>query len=274
MSATDQLVPNQTVYAAPAVIGKALLQVTGLQMRFGGLLAVDGVDFEVREGEVFAIIGPNGAGKTTVFNCIGGFYQPTAGTVMLDGNPIGGLPSHMVARQGLVRTFQNIRLFKTLTAVENLMVAQHQELKSGLLAGLFSTPAFRRAEHEALTRAAFWLERVGLREFANREAGTLAYGHQRRLEIARCMITRPRILMLDEPAAGLNPQEKVELQALIDQLRREHSVSVLLIEHDMNLVMGISDRILVMEYGKPIATGVPEVVRKDPRVVKAYLGEE
>jgi len=280
MNAPDQVIDARAVgsgspvTAAPSATGKSLLTVSGLQMRFGGLLAVDGVEFDVREGEVFAIIGPNGAGKTTVFNCVGGFYQPTAGNVLLDGNRIDGLPSHLVARRGLVRTFQNIRLFKSLTAVENLMVAQHQEMKSGLLAGLFSTPAFRKSEHEALTRAAFWLERVGLRDLANREAGTLAYGHQRRLEIARCMITRPRLLMLDEPAAGLNPQEKVELQMLIDQLRREHGVSVLLIEHDMNLVMGISDRILVMEYGKPIATGVPEVVRNDPRVVKAYLGEE
>ncbi len=252
----------------------ALLRVEGLQMRFGGLLAVDGVDFEVRHGEVFAIIGPNGAGKTTVFNCVGGFYRPTAGAVTLDGESIGGLPSHTVARRGLVRTFQNIRLFKQLTAVENLMVAQHHQIRSGFIGGLLSTPAFRRAEHEALVRASFWLEFVGLRDMANREAGTLAYGHQRRLEIARCMITQPRLLMLDEPAAGLNPQEKVELQALIDQLRREHKVSVLLIEHDMKLVMGISDRILVMEHGKPIATGVPEAVRNDPRVVKAYLGEE
>jgi branched-chain amino acid transport system ATP-binding protein len=266
--------PDHGIMKSAAASGKPLLEVSGLQMRFGGLLAVDGVAFDVREGEVFAIIGPNGAGKTTVFNCVGGFYQPTAGKVLLDGNTIDGLPSHLVARRGLVRTFQNIRLFKSLTAVENLMVAQHQELKSGLLSGLFATPAYRRAEHEALTRAAFWLEFVGLREFANREAGTLAYGHQRRLEIARCMITRPRLLMLDEPAAGLNPQEKVDLQVLIDKLRREHDVSVLLIEHDMNLVMGISDRILVMEYGKPIALGVPEVVRNDPRVVKAYLGEE
>lgn len=251
-----------------------LLKVSGLQMRFGGLLAVDGIDFSVRNDEVFAIIGPNGAGKTTVFNCVGGFYKPTAGEVMLDDRPIAGLPSHMVARQGLVRTFQNIRLFKNLTVVENLMVAQHRRVKSGLLHGLFATPAYRRAEREALGRAAEWLDRMGLRAVANREAGTLSYGHQRRLEIARCMITQPRLLMLDEPAAGLNPQEKVELKTLIDQLRREFGIAVLLIEHDMSLVMGVSDRILVMEHGRPITIGKPEDVRNDPRVIKAYLGED
>jgi branched-chain amino acid transport system ATP-binding protein len=179
-----------------------------------------------------------------------------------------------VARQGLVRTFQNIRLFKSLTVVENLLVAQHLQVQSGILRGLFATPAYRRAEREALERAAVWLERMGLTKVANREAGTLSYGHQRRLEIARCMITKPRLLMLDEPAAGLNPQEKIELQQLIDQLRREFGISVLLIEHDMSLVMGVSDRILVMEHGKPIVIGKPEQVRNDPRVIKAYLGED
>ncbi|MGO4307763.1 MULTISPECIES: high-affinity branched-chain amino acid ABC transporter ATP-binding protein LivG [unclassified Cupriavidus] len=251
-----------------------MLKVSGLQMRFGGLLAVDGVDFDVRRDEVFAIIGPNGAGKTTVFNCVGGFYKPTAGEVTLDGHAIAGLPSHLVARRGLVRTFQNIRLFKSLTVVENLLVAQHLQVKSGLLRGLLATPAYRRAEREALERAAEWLERMGLTSVANREAGTLSYGHQRRLEIARCMITRPRLLMLDEPAAGLNPQEKIELQQLIDRLRHEFNISVLLIEHDMSLVMGVSDRIMVMEHGRPIVTAAPDEVRNDPRVIKAYLGED
>ena len=250
-----------------------LLRVSGLQMRFGGLLAVSGIDFDVRPDEVFAIIGPNGAGKTTVFNCVGGFYKPTAGQIMLDDQSIAGLPSHQVARKGLVRTFQNVRLFKQLTVAENLLVAQHRQVKSGLLHGLFATPAYRRAERQALERAALWLDRMEMRDLANREAGTLSYGHQRRLEIARCMITGPRLLMLDEPAAGLNPQEKVELQHLIDRLRREFGVAVLLIEHDMSLVMGVSDRILVMEHGRPIMTGQPDQVRSDPRVIKAYLGE-
>ncbi|MGV2865313.1 high-affinity branched-chain amino acid ABC transporter ATP-binding protein LivG [Achromobacter sp. AGC39] len=255
-------------------MSEALLKVSGLTMRFGGLLAVDSVGFEVQSDEVFAIIGPNGAGKTTVFNCVGGFYAPTAGDIIMDGKPITGLPSHKVSRHGLVRTFQNVRLFKQLTVLENLLVAQHTQVESRLLPGLLKLKGYRQSEAEALSRAAQWLDFMGLREFANREAGNLAYGHQRRLEIARCMITKPRLLMLDEPAAGLNPQEKRDLQSLIDQLRREFGVAVLLIEHDMSLIMGISDRILVMEHGKPITTGTPEQVRNDERVIKAYLGEE
>ncbi len=250
-----------------------LLDVSALTMRFGGLLAVDGVAFAVQPKEVFAIIGPNGAGKTTVFNCVGGFYRPSSGRVMMDGQALEGLPSHKVARHGLVRTFQNVRLFKQLTVLENLLVAQHQQVDARLLSGLFSTRSYKRAEAQALDHAVEWLERMGLLAYANREAGNLAYGHQRRLEIARCMVTRPRLLMLDEPAAGLNPHEKRELQVLIDDLRANHGVAVLLIEHDMSLVMGISDRILVMEHGKPIITGTPEVVRNEPRVIKAYLGE-
>ena len=252
----------------------ALLEVSGLQMRFGGLLAVDGIAFNVRREEVFAIIGPNGAGKTTVFNCVGGFYRPSSGRIALDGESIAGLSSHLIAQRGLVRTFQNIRLFKSLTVVENLLVAQHRLTQSGLLRGLLATPAYRRAQRDALERAARWLERMGLSAVANRAAGTLSYGHQRRLEIARCMLTGPRLLMLDEPAAGLNPQEKIELQQLIDGLRRAFGVAVLLIEHDMGLVMNVSDRILVMEHGRPIVTGRPDEVRNDERVIKAYLGEE
>ncbi|ALU88759.1 high-affinity branched-chain amino acid ABC transporter ATP-binding protein LivG [Herbaspirillum rubrisubalbicans] len=253
---------------------KTMLEVSTLSMRFGGLLAVDGVSLAVQEREVFAIIGPNGAGKTTVFNCISGFYQPTSGEITLDGVSIARQPSHQVAQQGLVRTFQNIRLFKSMTVVENLLVAQHQQVNTNLLSGLLKTPSYRRSEQEALQRVAYWLEQLGLTSLANREAGTLSYGLQRRVEIARCMITKPRLLLLDEPAAGLNPQEKQELSQLIDRLRREHGVAVLLIEHDMSLIMGISDRILVMEHGKPIVTGTPEQVRSDERVIKAYLGEE
>ena len=250
-----------------------LLEVKDLCMRFGGLLAVDNVGFNVRPQEVFAIIGPNGAGKTTVFNCISGFYQPSGGSVVLDGQSIAGHSSHQVANHGVVRTFQNVRLFKSMTALENLLVAQHRQSRATLLGGLFNTPGYRRAEQEKIDNALQWLDVMGLRQFANREAGNLAYGHQRRLEIARCMITKPRVLMLDEPAAGLNPQEKKDLQHLIDDLRKQYGVAVLLIEHDMSLVMGVSERILVMEYGKPIALGLPEAIRNDERVIKAYLGE-
>lgn len=258
----------------PGAESRPLLEVRHLSMRFGGLLAVDNVAFDVHREQIFAIIGPNGAGKTTVFNCVGGFYRPTTGTVALDGQPLHGLPSHHVAQCGLVRTFQNVRLFKTLSVVENLLVSQHTKLETRLFPGLFNAPKYRRTEAEALDRAGFWLEKVGLLSVANREAGNLAYGQQRRLEIARCMITQPKLLMLDEPAAGLNPQETRDLDRLINELRAEHHVAVLLIEHDMSLVMGISDEILVMEYGRPIATGAPTEIRNNPKVIKAYLGEE
>lgn len=259
---------------AAETVDRPLLEVRHLSMRFGGLLAVDNVHFDVRCDQIFAIIGPNGAGKTTVFNCVGGFYRATTGTVALADQPIHDLPSHRIARLGLVRTFQNVRLFKSMTVVENLLISQHIQLETRLWPGLLKTPKYRRVEAEALERAAFWLEKVGLLAVANREAGNLAYGQQRRLEIARCMITRPKLLMLDEPAAGLNPQETRDLDRLINELRAEHQVAVLLIEHDMSLVMGVSDQILVMEYGRPIATGTPDEIRCNPSVIKAYLGEE
>lgn len=251
-----------------------ILSVQNLGMRFGGLLAVDNVSFDVKAHQVFAIIGPNGAGKTTVFNCISGFYKPTQGVISLDGKSIHGVSSHRVAQMGLVRTFQNVRLFKQLTVLENLLVAQHQHINTSLFAGLFKTPAYKQSEERAQAEAVKWLDYMDLRQYANREAGNLAYGHQRRLEIARCMITKPRLLLLDEPAAGLNPQEKRDLQSLINDLRHRYGISVLLIEHDMSLVMGVSDEIVVMEYGKPIAIGEPVVIQNDPRVIKAYLGEE
>ncbi len=254
-------------------MSRPLLEVSGLSMRFGGLLAVNGVALSVQAKQVVSMIGPNGAGKTTVFNCLTGFYQPSGGVILLDDEPIQQLPGHQIARKGVVRTFQNVRLFKDMTAIENLLVAQHRHLNTGFLAGLFKTPGFRRSERAAMEFAMHWLAQVNLTEFANRPAGTLAYGQQRRLEIARCMMTRPRILMLDEPAAGLNPRETEDLKALIGMLRDQHDVTVLLIEHDMKLVMSISDHIYVINQGTPLANGSPEQIRNNPEVIKAYLGE-
>lgn len=251
----------------------ALLQVNGLSMRFGGLVAVDSVSFDVQQGEILGLIGPNGAGKTTVFNCISGFYRPTAGQVRLDGERLEREPGHRIARRGLVRTFQNIRLFENMTVLENLLVAQHDHLDTRLWSGLLTTRRYRQHMQAALDNAVSWLETVGLAGFADREAGTLSYGQRRHLEIARCMVRRPRLLLLDEPAAGLNPRETAELDVLIITLRDEHGVSVLLIEHDMHLVMGVSDRIVVLDQGRVIAAGRPEQVRRDPAVIKAYLGE-
>lgn len=250
-----------------------LLQVNDLSMQFGGLRAVDQVSFGVDSNQIVAIIGPNGAGKTTLFNCISGFYRPTTGSVALAGDEITALPSHRIAQRGLVRTFQNIRLFKAMTVVENLMVAQHSRLNSNLLSGMLKTRNYRRKESEAIGRAHYWLEQMGLTEFANREAGNLAYGQQRRLEIARCMVLDPQLLLLDEPAAGLNPKETLELDQLILKLRAEHDLSVLLIEHDMKLVMGISDHIVVLDQGMPIAAGTPDEIRNNQTVINAYLGE-
>ena len=250
-----------------------LLQVSDLTMRFGGLLAVNSVELTLNQGEIVSLIGPNGAGKTTIFNCLTGFYKPTGGTIIYRDKHLEGLTGQAIARLGVIRTFQHVRLFKEMTVIENLLVAQHQYLKSGIFSGLLKTPAFRRAESEAVDNAIKWLERVDLLSLANRQAGNLAYGQQRRLEIARCMVTRPEILMLDEPAAGLNPKETNDLDELIAELRTHHNVSILLIEHDMKLVMGISDRIYVVNQGTPLANGTPNEIRQHPDVIKAYLGE-
>ncbi len=255
-------------------MSKALLEVSGLCMRFGGLLAVNNVSLSVHEKQIVSVIGPNGAGKTTVFNCISGFYRPSGGSIVFRGNGIQGLNSHKIARKGMVRTFQHVRLFKEMTVVENLLVAQHMHMNTNLLSGFLKTPDYRHAEKRAIENAAFWLKKVNLLQFANREAGNLAYGQQRRLEIARCMVTDPQLLMLDEPAAGLNPNETKELDELICNLRDEFDVSILLIEHDMGLVMGISDQIIVINQGALLANGTPAEIRDNPDVIKAYLGEE
>ena len=250
-----------------------MLEVKNLSMRFGGLLAVDQVSLDVQEREIVSIIGPNGAGKTTVFNCMSGFYQPTGGKILFEGQEVQGKPDYKISRLGMVRTFQHVRLFNQMTVVENLLVAQHRHLNTNLVAGLLKTPNYREREQKSLERAAYWLDRVGLMHLANREAGNLAYGQQRRLEIARCMVTEPKLLMLDEPAAGLNPAETKDLNQLIVSLKEDYCVSVVLIEHDMSLVMDISDRINVINQGRPLASGTPEEIRQNDDVIKAYLGE-
>jgi branched-chain amino acid transport system ATP-binding protein len=251
----------------------ALLEVSGVSKRFGGVAAVQNVSFRVEAGMIKAIIGPNGAGKTTLFNLVSGFANPDQGTVRLDGEAIHGRPPHQVAARGLSRTFQNIRLFAQMTALENVMVGRHLRCRSGFVSGMLHLPWARREDRAVRERALEVMDFLGIAALAGFEATQLSYGQQRAVELARALASDPRIVLLDEPAAGLNMRETRELAKLVSRIR-DRGVTVLLVEHDMSLVMGISDEVLVLSYGEKIAEAAPRMVQKDPEVVRIYLGED